>query len=70
MENAKYAGLATHHIEHRKLTEQVEEYERRYQQGDLTLSLELADFLSNWLKNHIQSVVQSYRPWLNAHGVY
>lgn len=70
MENAKYAGLATHRIEHRNLTKQVEEYERRYQQGDLTLSLELADFLSNWLKNHIQSVDQSYRPWLNEHGVY
>jgi hemerythrin-like metal-binding protein len=69
MENAKYAGLATHRIEHRKLTKQVEWFVERHQQGDLTLSLDLADFLSNWLKNHIQRVDQLYRPWLNEHGV-
>jgi hemerythrin len=33
-------------------------------------TVELADFLSNWLKNHIQSEDQSYRPRLNEHGVY
>ena len=70
MEDAKYAGLAIHRIEHRKLTKQVEWFVARYQQGDLTLSIELADFLSDWLKNHIQSVDQSYKPWLNEHGVY
>jgi hemerythrin-like metal-binding protein len=70
MEDAKYAGLATHRIRHRKLTKQVEWFVARYQQGDLTLSLELANFLSNWLKNHIQSVDQSYRPWLNKCGVF
>ena len=32
--------------------------------------MEDADFLSDWLKNHIQSVDQSYRPWLNKCGVY
>jgi hemerythrin-like metal-binding protein len=69
MEDAKYPGLATHRIEHRKLTKQVEEYVDRYQQGDFTLSLDLADFLSNWLKNHILSRDQSYRPWLHEHGV-
>jgi hemerythrin-like metal-binding protein len=70
MEDAKYAGLATHRIRHRKLTKQVERFAARYLQGDPTLSLELANFLSNWLKNHIQGVDQSYRPWLNKCGVF
>jgi hemerythrin-like metal-binding protein len=70
MEDANYAGLAIHRIEHRKLTKQVEWFVARYQQGDLTLSLELADFLSDWLKNHIQKEDQSYIPWLNEHGMY
>jgi hemerythrin len=70
MEDAEYAELAIHRIEHRKLIKQVEWFVARSQQGDLTLSVDLADFLSNWLKNHIQSVDQSYRPWLNEHGVY
>jgi hemerythrin len=70
MERAKYYALATHRVEHQNLTNQVEEYVHRYQLGDLSLSVDLADFLSNWLKNHILSTDQSYRPWLNAHGVY
>ena len=70
MERAKYYALATHRVEHQNLTNQVEEYVHRYQLGDLSLSVDLADFLSNWLKNHILSTDQSYRHWLNAHGVY
>jgi len=69
MESAKYPGLAEHQIKHRALTKQVEEYIARYQKGDLNLSLDLAGFLSDWLKTHIQSVDQSYRPCLNQHGI-
>jgi len=50
MERAKYYALATHRVEHQNLTNQVEEYVHRYQLGDLSLSVDLADFLSNWLK--------------------
>lgn len=70
MEKSKYPGLATHRVEHRKLTNKVEGFVRRYQEGDLSVSVELADFLSNWLKNHIQQTDKSYRPWLNENGVY
>lgn len=69
MEAAGYPGLDAHCIKHHALAKQVEEYIARFQKGDLTLSLDLAGFLSDWLKTHIQSVDQSYGPFLNGRGV-
>ena len=69
MEAAKYPALATHRIKHKELTKQVEEYLTRYESGDITLSIQLSNFLSDWLTKHIQSTDQEYGPWLNEHGM-
>ena len=69
MEAAKYPALAAHRIKHKELTKQVEEYVARYESGDITHSLQLSSFLSEWLTKHIQSTDQEYGPWLNEHGV-
>jgi hemerythrin-like metal-binding protein len=69
MEAAKYPSLAAHRIKHKDLTKQVEEYVNRYESGDITLSIQLSGFLSDWLTKHIQSTDQEYGPWLNEHGV-
>ena len=69
MEAAKYPALAKHRIKHKELTKQVEEYLTRYESGDVTLSIQLSFFLSDWLSKHIQSTDREYGPWLNKHGV-
>jgi hemerythrin-like metal-binding protein len=69
LEAARYPALATHRIKHKELTKQVEEYVARYESGDITLSVQLSDFLSDWLTSHIQSTDKEYGPWLNEHGV-
>jgi hemerythrin len=69
MEAAGYPSLAAHRIKHNDLTKQVEEYVNRYESGDVTLSIQLSCFLSDWLTKHIQSTDQEYGPWLNEHGV-
>jgi hemerythrin len=69
MEAAKYPALPTHRINHRDLTQQVEEFVRRYDRGDITLGVELSSFLSDWLANHILNTDQKYGPWLNELGV-
>ena len=69
MATAQYPGLALHRIKHRELTKQVEEYVARYEQGDITLSMPLLNFLSNWLTTHIQHADKEYGPWMNEHGV-
>jgi hemerythrin len=70
MDSKQYPALSDHKRLHRELTKQVEDYIVRYEKGDLTVTTHLADFLSNWLTNHIQKTDQAYGPWLNQHGVH
>jgi hemerythrin-like metal-binding protein len=69
MASTRYPGLASHRELHRGLTRQVEEYVARFEKGEITLNLQLLDFLRNWLTNHIQKTDKEYGPWLNEHGV-
>ena len=69
MSAAKYPGLPTHRVQHRDLAKKVGDFIQRYDSGDCTFSVELSDFLSDWLTDHIVSIDQKYGPWLNEHGV-
>lgn len=69
MADKGYPGLDEHIKVHRALTKKVEEYSARYEKGDLSLSLDLSEFLSNWLTAHIQGVDRSYGPYMNERGV-
>jgi hemerythrin len=64
-----FPALATHQLKHRELTKQVEEFVGRFEKGDITLSVQLLNFLSDWLTNHIKGEDQKYGPWLNEHGI-
>ncbi|MGD0097197.1 MAG: bacteriohemerythrin [Terracidiphilus sp.] len=69
LESSGYPDLPQHRVLHRNLTKQVEDYIARFQSGDLTLSTDLAGFLSDWLKKHIQGTDQLYGPYMNQRGV-
>jgi hemerythrin len=69
MEAAKYSALAMHSLKHKQLTKQVEDYVARFEKGDITLGVDLLNFLSDWLTTHIQGEDKKYGPWLNEHGV-
>lgn len=66
---ANYPGLSEHLVKHRALTKQVEEYIARHQQGDITLSHDVATFLSDWLSTHIQGTDHMYGPWMTERGM-
>lgn len=66
---ASYPGLAIHRLKHCELIKQVEEYAARFEKGEITLSLDLMNFLRDWLSSHIQKVDHEYSSWLNEHGV-
>jgi len=69
MSAARYPGLADHKIKHRNLTEQVEEFVGRFEDGESTLSVPLMNFLRDWLTTHMLKEDKEYGPWLNQHGV-
>ena len=63
--------LAAHKKEHVGLTDQVLEVQKKYKAGSTsTLSLEVLNFLKNWLIKHIQGTDKKYGPYLNGKGVH
>jgi hemerythrin len=66
-----YPDAATHKREHDELTRQVLEVQRKHASGaPAALSLELMQFLKNWLIQHIQGSDRKYRAHLNAKGIH
>jgi len=70
MVSAKYPKLEEHRIKHRDLIMQVEDFAARFQRGETALSVQLLNFLRDWLTNHIQSEDQKYGPWVNGHPTH
>jgi hemerythrin len=48
-----YSSLTVHRAEHQKLTQQVADLQERFRAGKLTLSVQVMQFLKEWLANHI-----------------
>lgn len=66
MERAGYPDLEQHRETHRKLVQKVSELVQRFQSGDTRLTLEILNFLEQWLKQHILGVDKQYGPYLHG----
>jgi hemerythrin-like metal-binding protein len=64
-----YPEQKDHKVVHNKLVAQVIEFQRQYQNGEKYVSLELMDFLKDWLVNHIKKTDKQYCPFLLSKGV-
>ncbi len=69
MKKTGYPLLAAHQSEHRAFTKKVVAFQKDFDAGSSTVSLELMTFLQNWLTGHIQAVDQKYGEHLNSKGV-
>jgi hemerythrin-like metal-binding protein len=65
-----YGDAATHKNEHDALIKKVLELQARHKKGASTLSMEVMNFLKDWLTQHIQGIDQKYGPHLNAKGIH
>ncbi len=65
-----YPDRDAHKAEHDALASQVLEVQRKYHAGaTATLSMEVMNFLKNWLIKHIQGTDKKYGPFLKEKGV-
>lgn len=64
-----YPGAAAHKAQHREFVSQVEDFKRGFDEGRLFLSLDVMDFLGQWLVQHIQGSDGQFAPFLNERGV-
>jgi len=66
LKQRKYSKLIGHQAEHKRLTGQVLELRDKYKKSTLTLTMEVMQFLKNWLANHIMGHDQQYAAELKA----
>ena len=58
-----YADAADHEKEHRKFIETIDGFSNDFSSGKIGLSIEVMNFLSDWLKNHIMGCDRKYVPF-------
>lgn len=66
MQKCGYAELPAHKAQHDSLTQQVVKLQDDFKAGKAMLSVEVMQFLSNWLRHHIGSTDRKYVPFVTG----
>ncbi|MBG0777083.1 MAG: hemerythrin family protein [Desulfovibrionaceae bacterium] len=69
MKKHGYPDYTAHKAEHEKFVAKVAQVERDLQAGAGAMSMDILNFLSNWMITHIRGTDKKYTPFLNAAGV-
>lgn len=64
-----YENSAEHKEEHAELKEQVIELQKKMEDGNFMISIELLSFLKSWLTNHILKTDMAFSEFLISKGV-
>jgi methyl-accepting chemotaxis protein len=64
-----YRESPAHLEQHRKFVERIQKFADEFEEGDSTVSLDIINFLKDWLLNHILKVDSRYVPLLKQHGI-
>ncbi|HVN47704.1 MAG TPA: bacteriohemerythrin [Bacteroidota bacterium] len=64
-----YPTAALHKMEHDKFTKKVLTMQNDLEKGNAVLSMDVLQFLKDWLLQHIQKTDKQYSPFLNSKGV-
>lgn len=64
-----YPDSAVHKARHRDFVAQVADFKQGFDEDRLLLSLDVMNFLSDWLVDHIKGTDKPFGPFLNERGV-
>lgn len=64
-----YPEAASHIKEHEEFIQKVREFQTRPAKGQFSLSIQVLQFLGNWLINHILGTDKKYSVFFNDHGL-
>lgn len=70
MEANGYSDISRHKTAHDHLLNKVKELQEEFIQGNGTLSIEVLNFLKDWLVTHIQGEDRKYGSFFNIKGIY
>ena len=68
-EKFEYPETRVHKKEHNNFVEKVAIFKKGFDEGKVLLSIDVIDFLKDWLINHIQGSDKKYGPFLNEKGL-
>lgn len=64
-----YPEAELHKQQHKDLVEQVAELHKKFHSGEKVLTLDVMNFLRDWLHDHIVGSDKLFGPYLNSKGV-
>ena len=65
----QYPETAVHAIEHKNFVKKVTEFKTAFDNDQMMLSIDVINFLRDWLVKHIQGTDKKYGPFLNKKGI-
>jgi len=65
-----YKNSAEHKKEHQKFRDQMAVFYKKFAAGDLEITMELIDFLEDWLVYHVDLQDKKYIKCFNKHGLF
>ncbi len=66
MTQHNYPLIEQHKKEHRDFVEKVTEVETKLKEGKMVISIEITNFLKDWIKNHIHNSDQKYSQYVTG----
>ena len=69
MNQFNYPDYEKHKNEHEQFVAKVYDFQAKFKQGTLMLSLDVMDFLKSWLKDHIVGSDKKYSACFNQNGL-
>lgn len=69
MSQYRYPDMAAHSAQHRLLKEKVGDYSEKFRNGNMFVTVELLEFLKEWLTNHILQTDRKYSEFFNGKGL-
>ena len=64
-----YPEADSHIKAHTDFVKKVSEFKDEFEKGNITLSIQIMDFLSDWLQKHIKGLDAKFGPFFNAKGL-
>jgi len=69
MKEYNYEDSVEHSRKHVELIAKVGDFQKQFNQGNAMLTMDLMDFLKDWLVNHIQGTDKKYAPFFKSKGL-
>jgi hemerythrin len=69
MKQYNFPGYKSHKLEHDNFVQKVNDYESRFLSGKLLLTIEITNFIKDWIQHHILSTDMQYKAFFNEIGL-